>query len=71
MNLIEYALICLVFNFFPQCIQYVDADVLKDLMPKVIDLIKFSIGFGTKIACSHFVILLSTHLKTELQPYSG
>lgn len=40
-------------------------------MPKVIDLIKCSIGFGTKIACSHFVILLSTHLKIELQPYSG
>ncbi|KAL0121628.1 hypothetical protein PUN28_006856 [Cardiocondyla obscurior] len=54
-----------------KCIQYVDADVLKDLMPKVIDLIKYSIGFGTKIACSHFVILLSTHLKTELQPYSA
>lgn len=54
-----------------KCIQYIDADVLKDLMPKVIDLIKCSIGFGTKIACSHFIILLSTHLKTELQPYSA
>ncbi|XP_012233833.1 proteasome adapter and scaffold protein ECM29 [Linepithema humile] len=54
-----------------KCIQYIDADVLKDLMPKVIDLIKSSIGFGTKIACSHFIILLSTHLKAELQPYSA
>ncbi|XP_011343237.1 proteasome adapter and scaffold protein ECM29 isoform X2 [Ooceraea biroi] len=54
-----------------KCIQYIDADVLKALMPKVIDLIKCSIGFGTKIACSHFVILLSTHLKAELQPYSA
>ncbi|KAL6433433.1 hypothetical protein ACFW04_006522 [Cataglyphis niger] len=54
-----------------KCIQYIDADVLKNLMPKVIDLIKCSIGFGTKIACSHFVILLSTHLKSELQPYSA
>ncbi|XP_032663557.1 proteasome adapter and scaffold protein ECM29 [Odontomachus brunneus] len=54
-----------------KCIQYVDTDVLKDLMPKVIDLIKCSIGFGTKIACSHFVILLSTHLKIELQPYTA
>lgn len=54
-----------------KCIQYIDADVLKELMPKVIDLIKCSIGFGTKIACSHFVILLSTHLKLELQPYSA
>jgi len=57
-------------SFF-QCIQYIDTDVLKDLMPKVVDLIKCSVGFGTKIACSHFLILLSTHLKAELQPYSG
>ncbi|XP_011685024.1 PREDICTED: proteasome-associated protein ECM29 homolog [Wasmannia auropunctata] len=54
-----------------KCIQYVDAAVLKELMPKVIELIKFSVGFGTKIACLHFVILLSTHLKAELQPYSS
>ncbi|XP_018049516.1 PREDICTED: proteasome-associated protein ECM29 homolog [Atta colombica] len=54
-----------------KCIQYIDVDVLKELMPKVIDLIKFSVGFGTKIACSHFLILLSTHLKIELQPYSA
>ncbi|KAH0956005.1 hypothetical protein HN011_009526 [Eciton burchellii] len=54
-----------------KCIQYIDTDVLKDLMPKVVDLIKCSVGFGTKIACSHFIILLSTHLKAELQPYSA
>lgn len=54
-----------------KCIQYIDAPILKDLMPKVVELIKCSIGFGTKIACSHFLILLSAHLKQELQPYTG
>ncbi|KOC60812.1 Proteasome-associated protein ECM29 like protein [Habropoda laboriosa] len=54
-----------------KCVQYIDAEILKELIPKVIDLIKSSIGFGTKITCSHFIILLSTHFKQELQPYSG
>ncbi|XP_043507485.1 proteasome adapter and scaffold protein ECM29 [Frieseomelitta varia] len=54
-----------------KCIQYIDAEILKELMPKVIELIKSSIGFGTKITCLHFIVLLSTHFKQELQPYSG
>ncbi|CAK9831680.1 Proteasome adapter and scaffold protein ECM29 [Anthophora retusa] len=54
-----------------KCIQYIDAEILKELMPKVIELTKSSVGFGTKITCSHFIILLSTHFKQELQPYSG
>lgn len=54
-----------------KCIQYIDAPILKDLMPKVIELIKCSVGFGTKIACSHFLILLSTSLKQEITPYAG
>ncbi|XP_053994994.1 proteasome adapter and scaffold protein ECM29 [Hylaeus volcanicus] len=54
-----------------KCIQYIDSEILKVLMPKVIDLIKSSVGFGTKISCSHFVILLSTHFKKELEPYAG
>ncbi|XP_043596940.1 proteasome adapter and scaffold protein ECM29 isoform X1 [Bombus pyrosoma] len=54
-----------------KCIQYIDTEILKELMPKVIELIKSSVGFGTKITCLHFIILLSTHFKQELQPYSG
>ncbi|XP_012265500.2 proteasome adapter and scaffold protein ECM29 [Athalia rosae] len=54
-----------------KCIQYIDAPILKELMPKVIDLIKSSIVLGTKVACSHLLILLCSHLKQELQPYAG
>ncbi|XP_015601340.2 proteasome adapter and scaffold protein ECM29 [Cephus cinctus] len=54
-----------------KCIPYIDGTTLKDLMPKVIELIKSSIGLGTKVACSHFLVLLSSHLKLELQPYTG
>ncbi|XP_066591555.1 proteasome adapter and scaffold protein ECM29 [Prorops nasuta] len=54
-----------------KCIQYIDANILKELMPKIIELIKSSIGFGTKIVCSHFLTHLSTHLKRDLQPFAG
>ncbi|OXU22910.1 hypothetical protein TSAR_016170 [Trichomalopsis sarcophagae] len=54
-----------------KCIQYIDAPILKELMPKVIDLIKSSLKLGTKLACSNFLIKLSSHMKHELQPYAG
>ncbi|XP_012151377.1 proteasome adapter and scaffold protein ECM29 isoform X2 [Megachile rotundata] len=54
-----------------KCIQYIDAEVLKELMPKVIELIKSNVNFGTKITCLHFIILLSVHFKHEIQPYTG
>ncbi|XP_076278491.1 proteasome adapter and scaffold protein ECM29 [Lasioglossum baleicum] len=54
-----------------KCVQYVDAEILKALISKVVDLMKSSVGFGTKIACSHFIILLCTYHKMELQPYAG
>ncbi|XP_076224219.1 proteasome adapter and scaffold protein ECM29 isoform X2 [Nomia melanderi] len=54
-----------------KCVQYIDTEILRELIPKLIDLIKSTVGFGTKITCSHFVILLSTHHKLLLQPYAG
>nr|XP_033335253.1 proteasome adapter and scaffold protein ECM29 [Megalopta genalis] len=54
-----------------KCVQYVDSETLKELVPKIVELIKSSVGFGTKIACSHFVTLLSHYHKLELQPYAG
>lgn len=40
-------------------------------MPKVIELFKSSLMLGTKVACSNFIIKLSSHMKHELQPYAG
>ncbi|XP_011494527.1 PREDICTED: proteasome-associated protein ECM29 homolog [Ceratosolen solmsi marchali] len=54
-----------------RCIQYIDAAILKDLMPNVIELIKSSLKLGTKLACSNFLIKLGAHMKNELQPYAG
>ncbi|KAK0081163.1 hypothetical protein PV325_012689 [Microctonus aethiopoides] len=54
-----------------KCTQYIDASILKDLMPKVIELIKSSIGLGSKVSISHFLIQLNVQMKHDLQPYAG
>ncbi|XP_012280899.1 proteasome-associated protein ECM29 homolog isoform X2 [Orussus abietinus] len=54
-----------------KCVQYIDASVLKDLMPKVLEIVKSNVVLGTKVACSQFLILLCSHLKQDLQPYTG
>ena len=48
-----------------------DAAILKELMPKVIALIKSSIGMGSKVAISHFLTLMCLSMKQELQPFAG
>lgn len=40
-------------------------------MPKVLDLMKSSIGLGTRVACAHFITLLTLQLGQDLQPYTG
>ncbi|XP_014217029.1 proteasome-associated protein ECM29 homolog [Copidosoma floridanum] len=54
-----------------KCIQYIDEDTLKQLMPKVIEMVKSNIKLGMKFACTNFLVKLSSHMKLELQPYSG
>lgn len=44
---------------------------MDDLVPRVLDLMKSSIGLGTRVACAHFVTMLSLQLRSELQPYAG
>uniref|UniRef100_A0A0N7Z9K2 Putative proteasome-associated protein ecm29 n=1 Tax=Rhodnius neglectus TaxID=72488 RepID=A0A0N7Z9K2_9HEMI len=54
------------------CVPYVDAEMLGGMQSEMLDLLKPSAGFGTRIATSHFVVLLSHHLtKEEFQPYVG
>ncbi|RZC32274.1 proteasome-associated protein ECM29 -like [Asbolus verrucosus] len=52
-------------------LQYADASILEELVPKVVELLKGSIGLGTRIACTHFITLLVVHLGQDLQPYTG
>lgn len=54
-----------------QSLQYADASILEELIPKVVELLKGSVGLGTRIACTHFVILLVVQMGQDLQPYTG
>ncbi|KAJ8917780.1 hypothetical protein NQ315_010686 [Exocentrus adspersus] len=52
-------------------LQYADASILEELVPKIVDLMKGSVGLGTRIACAHFVTLLVVQLGQDVQPYTG
>lgn len=55
-----------------QCIQQVDKEVLPELVPRLIDLIKNSIGLGTKVGIASVINNLCTQCSVEdIQPYSG
>ncbi|XP_022097180.1 proteasome-associated protein ECM29 homolog [Acanthaster planci] len=53
------------------CVQYVDADVLIELIPRVCDLIRSGVGMGTKAGCASFIILLCHQCPLDLAPYAG
>ncbi|KAJ1522342.1 hypothetical protein ONE63_002635 [Megalurothrips usitatus] len=54
-----------------KCLQYVDAEILEKLIPRVVDMLRTSIGLGTRVATTHLIVLLSRTMKTELQAYAG
>lgn len=45
--------------------------MLEELIPKVLELMKASVGLGTRIACAHFITLLVVELRADVQPYAG
>lgn len=53
-----------------QCIPFVDGDVLSQLMPNLIELIRSSVGLCTKAGCCFFLISLVQNCATELKPYA-
>ncbi|XP_069674508.1 proteasome adapter and scaffold protein ECM29 isoform X2 [Periplaneta americana] len=54
-----------------KCLQYMDASILNELIPRMLELMRSSVGLGTRVACAHLIVLLTYHLKQELQPYTG
>ncbi|EDO42544.1 predicted protein, partial [Nematostella vectensis] len=53
------------------CVQYVDEEVLPELIPRVADLLRRGVGLGTKVGCSGFVVSLCMQCPRELEPYAG
>ncbi|KAG5880535.1 hypothetical protein JTB14_026768 [Gonioctena quinquepunctata] len=52
-------------------LQYADASILEELVPKIVELLKGSVGLGTRVACAHFITLLVVQLGQDVQPYTG
>ncbi|XP_034253765.1 proteasome adapter and scaffold protein ECM29 [Thrips palmi] len=54
-----------------KCLQYVDSEILEKVIPRISEMLRTSIGLGTKVATTHLIVLLSGTMKIELQPYAG
>lgn len=54
-----------------KCLQYIDISIMDALVPKMSDIMKNSVGLGTKVGCAHFIILLTVQLGKDLSPYTG
>nr|CAH7763652.1 unnamed protein product [Callosobruchus chinensis] len=52
-------------------LQFADASILEELVPKITELMKGTVGLGTRIACAHFITLLVIQLRQDVQPYAG
>jgi len=53
------------------CVQYIDSQVLTEVVPRLCELIKTGIGLGTKVGCSNFVISLTLQCRNDLLPFAG
>ncbi|PIK34534.1 putative proteasome-associated protein ECM29-like [Apostichopus japonicus] len=53
------------------CVQYVDVEVLTELVPRLNDLIKSGIGVGTKAGCANLVIMIVQQCPLDLEPFAG
>lgn len=55
-----------------RCVQYVNEEILTEMLPSLIDLLGNNIGMGAKVATAHLFVLLSHQMQPhELQPHSG
>ncbi len=52
-------------------LQFVDADTLRELVPRLVDLVKGNVGIGTKGATAHLITTLTHQCPLELQQYTG
>ena len=55
----------------PQVLQYVDAETLTGLVPRLVDLIKGNVGIGAKGSTAHLVTTLTHLCPLDLQPHTG
>lgn len=54
-----------------KCIRFVDYPALEKMTPAVVDIMKTTVQLGTKVACAHFICLVSVHLGGDMTPLTG
>ncbi|XP_071444179.1 proteasome adapter and scaffold protein ECM29-like [Hetaerina americana] len=54
-----------------QCFQYIDGPILEELVPRIVELMKTSVGIGTRIGCAHLITQLCSLQNSEIAPYTG
>ncbi|XP_055390335.1 proteasome-associated protein ECM29 homolog [Condylostylus longicornis] len=54
-----------------KCIRHADYESLEKMTPSVLELIKSTMNLGTKIACAHFICLISVRIGKDMTPLVG
>lgn len=54
-----------------KCIRYIDYAALEKMTPQVLELMKSTMNLGTKVACAHFICLITVRFQKEMQPLVG
>ncbi|XP_055313108.1 proteasome-associated protein ECM29 homolog isoform X2 [Sitodiplosis mosellana] len=54
-----------------KCIRYINYESLEKMTPNIVELMKIAVNLGTKIACAHFVCLVTIRFQKEMQPLVG
>uniref|UniRef100_A0A1I8MU05 Proteasome-associated protein ECM29 homolog n=1 Tax=Musca domestica TaxID=7370 RepID=A0A1I8MU05_MUSDO len=54
-----------------KCVRFIDYESLEKMTPAILDLVKTTVNLGTKIACAHFICLISIRLSKEMTPLVG
>ncbi|XP_046388790.1 proteasome adapter and scaffold protein ECM29-like [Ischnura elegans] len=54
-----------------QCFQFIDGPILEELVPRIVELMKTSVGVGTRIGCAHLITQLCSLQNSEIAPYTG
>ncbi|XP_055629040.1 proteasome-associated protein ECM29 homolog [Toxorhynchites rutilus septentrionalis] len=54
-----------------KCIRHIDFPTLEKMTPAVLDVSRTGVNLGTKVACAHFICLISIQLGSQMQPLTG
>lgn len=53
------------------CVQYVDASVLEQLVPRLVEQSRSAVGLSTRAGCGHLATTLAHQCPLDLQPHAG